>query len=68
MNLIRSSISLLLVAVVVLSGFGILWWNHPPEPLQGYANGGRLILGVLIASALIGLKVLWTPPDRARPR
>lgn len=68
MNLIRSSISLLLVSVVVLGGLGIVWWNSPPAALQGSANGGRLILGVLIVSSLVGLKVLWTPPDRPRPR
>lgn len=68
MNLIRSSISLLLVSIVVLSGLGILWWNHPPEALRASAGGGRLVLGVLIAAALAGLGFLWRPGDRTPSR
>lgn len=64
MNIIRGLISLLLVAITVLAGFGIAWWNSPPEKLASYTTGGKAILGVLIVASLVGLWRLWTPPTR----
>ncbi|MEZ5979681.1 MAG: hypothetical protein R3F34_15890 [Planctomycetota bacterium] len=62
MNLIRSLISILIVAIVVVSGYGIAWWSSPPAPLADSADGGRLILGLLMAASLLGLVRLWMPP------
>ena len=65
MNIIRGLMSSLLVAVAVLSALGIAWWADPPAKLAEYSTGGQVILGVLIASTLVGLWRLWTPA-RAR--
>lgn len=61
MTLVRTLISLLLVAVAVLSVFGIVWWSNPPEKLAGYETGGQVILAVLVACAAFGLWCLWAP-------
>jgi|GEM_PF-4974707 len=62
MLIVRSLISLLIVTIVVLSGFGLVWWNEPPAQLAHYENGGKVILGLLILASLVGLGRLWTPP------
>lgn len=62
MNIIRSLISLLVLSIVVLAGFGIVWWNDPPEKLVGYTGGGQAILAILMVLSLIGLVRLWLPP------
>ena len=66
MILIRSLISSLIVAVIVLSGFGLAWWAEPPEKLAGYATGGQVILAILIVTGFVGLWRLWTPAKTAQ--
>ncbi|QDU66518.1 hypothetical protein [Engelhardtia mirabilis] len=61
MNLIRGLISILILSILVLSGFGIAWWGNPPAAIAAYAVGGKVILGVLIALGVMGLVVLWLP-------
>jgi len=63
-NVIRGLISLLIVALAVISGLGVLWWQAPPEKLLGYTNGGLVILGALIAASVAGLVVLWRDPAK----
>lgn len=62
MNLVRLAISLLIALLVVVALLGVLWWQSPPDALASYGVGGRVILGVLALSGLIGLWQLWTPP------
>jgi hypothetical protein len=63
MNTVRTLISVLIVAIAVLSILGIFWWNSPPEPVASYATGGQVILGILVASSVLGLWRLWAPSD-----
>lgn len=62
MNIIRSLISLLIVALIVISLFGIAWWQSPPEKLASYTRGGQVILGALATAGAFGLWRLWAPP------
>jgi len=59
MNVIRGLITLLILTLVVLSAMGIAWWGHPPDKLAASADGGRLILSILIVASLGGLWRLW---------
>lgn len=63
MNTIRLFITVLILALVVVASLGILWWEAPPEALATYQVGGKVILGVLALSGLVGLWQLWTPPS-----
>lgn len=66
MNVIRSLITVLILTLVVLSALGIVWWGDPPEKLSGYADGGRVILTILIAAGLFGVWRLWAPVRSSR--
>lgn len=61
MNIIRSLISLLIVALIVVSVYGIGWWSAPPDKLANYAMGGRVILGAMVLVGVLGLFRLWMP-------
>jgi hypothetical protein len=63
MNAIRLFISALILTLVVVAVLGIVWWQAPPEKLLAYEIGGKVILGVLAFSGLLGLWQLWTPPS-----
>lgn len=63
-NVIRGLISLLIVALAIISGLGVMWWQSPPEKLLGYTTGGLVILAALILSSVAGLIVLWRGPAR----
>lgn len=63
MNAIRLFISALIVALVVVAVLGIVWWQAPPEKLLAYELGGKVILGALACTGLVGLWQLWTPPS-----
>ena len=62
MNYVRSFISLLIVALVVIAVYGVFWWENPPAPIASYGMGARVILAALVASGLFGLWQLWTTP------
>ena len=61
-NVLRVLISILVVVLALLSGFGMVWWKQPPDPIAHYQHGGEFILGLLIASSAVGLWVLWRDP------
>lgn len=65
MNVVRLLITLLLVAIIVLSALGVGWWGDPPKPLEGYTVGGKVILVLLILGAGAGLFRLWKPERRS---
>lgn len=65
MNLIRSLISALILALVAVSLYGIAWWQEPPAPLSGYTSGGKAVLAALCVAGVLGIVRLWTPPRRA---
>jgi hypothetical protein len=65
-SVIRLCITIFIVTVATLSALGLTWWNRPPDPLQGYIDGGKLILAMIILSSIAGLWVLWRPVGRSR--
>ena len=65
MNTVKLLISALLVAIGILSVFGFVWWGHPPEKLAASANGGRLILSLVVIASSVGLWRLWKPEPQA---
>jgi hypothetical protein len=62
MNVIRSLMSLLMLALIVISVLGVLWWEAPPDQLAHYTTGGKLTLGVLAVVGVLGIWRLWAPP------
>ncbi len=68
MNLIRSLITVLIVALVVIAVLGISWWEAPPDKLAHYTSAGKFILGILAACGAASLWFLWRPPAPARAR
>ncbi|QDV04645.1 hypothetical protein Poly30_01360 [Planctomycetes bacterium Poly30] len=65
MNYVRSFISLLIALLVIISVYGVLWWENPPAPIANYEFGARVILGALVTSGLVGLWQLWSAPTPA---
>jgi len=65
-NVIRSLITLLIVALASLSVLGLAWWQAPPDPLVHYSIGGFAILGLLLVASAAGLWVLWRAPGARR--
>ena len=55
MNYIRTFISLLIVALIIIAIYGMFWWETPPAPIADYELGARIILAALV----------WTGPDPA---
>jgi len=65
MNYIRSFITVLIVALVVISIYGVLWWENPPAPIADYQLGAKVILAALVTSGIFGIWQLWTAPTPA---
>ncbi|MEZ6002859.1 MAG: hypothetical protein R3F17_04955 [Planctomycetota bacterium] len=65
MNIIRSLITLLILALVIIATLGVFWWETPPAPIANYQLGAKIILGALAASGLFGIWKLWTAPTPA---
>ena len=40
--------------------------EHAATPMEGYLNGYRILAGVLVASGIAGLALLWPGSERAR--
>ena len=67
MLLIKGLISVLILWICILAGYGIAWWDSPPEKLASYQTGGKVILVVLIVGSLGGLLRLWRSGPSSAP-
>jgi len=60
MNLIRSIISVFLVALIAIAIAGWIWSSDHPSPNR---DGGRFVLALSALSSIGCLRLLWSTPQ-----